>query len=348
MSTRRPQQLPPALSCLGCTTFECTDSWTLTTLALDKDQAVLWLNAHLLVWPSITCAKISKHEKEFECQLKRRQCSLLRNCLAWICPECHSKSPAQGPLLTSDGQKSPIQVLILIYLFVHGSSPDSIARETQFRPQAIRDFRAKIEAMVSWAHVQRFEDAKGTARYLQKDETFFSKVKRGGCGKGKRVRESGPTAVHTLVITNPMDRARQVFMIPVANLKAETLNPHVHHLAMGPTTQVRTDGARSNYALGEHFIWEPCNHKEHWVAPEGHPLAGHHTQTVECMHSHVKRALAKCGGNLGRDDVSRGQRIQFLAEIVNGSLVFCKSTKLRRIFSDLSLYSQSGFIVDED
>ena len=137
-----------------------------------------------------------------------------------------------------------------------------------------------------------------------------------------------------------MGKAKEFWMIPVANLKAETLNPHVRHLAAGPMAKVSTDGARSNHELGGEFIWEPCNHKEHWVAPEGHPLAGNNTQTVECMHSHVKKDLAKRSGHLGRDDVSRGQRIQFIAEVVNGSLIIMHSTKLRRILCDLARYSK--------
>ena len=207
------------------------------------------------------------------------------------------------------------------------------------RPQS-PPFEKKVEGMVSWAHNERYEDAKGSAMYLQKDETFFSKVKHGGCGHGKRVRTSGPTAVHTLLVTTPMGKAKEFWMFPVANLKAETLNPHVRHLAAGPMTQVRTDGARSNHELGGEFVWEPCNHKEHWVAPEGHPLAGNNTQTVECMHSHVKKDLAKRSGHLGRDDVSRGQRIQFIAEVINGSLIFMHSTKLRRILSDLARFAK--------
>ena len=288
-----------------------------------------------------------QHDIQYECVLKRSRCSSEggHNTLAWVCPSCRSKYDAYGPLLTNEGHKSPAQALILIYHFVHGSTPGSIKRETQFCQSTILNFRSKIEAMVSWAHLERYELAKGTATYIQKDETFFSKVKTGGCGHGKRVRDGGPTAVHTLLVTTPMDKAKEFFMIPVANLKAETLNPHVRHLAAGPLTQVRTDGARSNHELGGEFIWEPCSHKDHWVAPQGSPLAGNHTQTVECMHSHVKKDLAKRGGNLGRDDLSRGQRIQFLAEVVNGSLVFARSTKLRRIFGDLAMFCNSGFIV---
>ena len=58
-------------------------------------------------------------------------------------------------------------------------------------------------------------------------------------------------------------------MLPVQDLKACTLNPHVRHLCKDSNTRVRTDGARSNYELGGDFIWEPCDHKFHWVAPEG-------------------------------------------------------------------------------
>ena len=138
-------------------------------------------------------------------------------------------------------------------------------------------------------------------------------------------------------------------MLSVQDLKACTLNPHVRHLCKDSNTRVRTDGARSNYELGGDFIWEPCDHKFHWVAPEGHSLAGNNTQTVESMHSHVKKKWgAKMGGNLGKDDVSRGQRVQFLAEVVNGSLVFSHSTKLRRIYQDLRMYSEVCFVEDQD
>ena len=51
-----------------------------------------------------------------------------------------------------------------------------------------------------------------------------------------------------------MDKAKEFFMIPVANLKAETLNPHVRHLAAGPLTQVRTDDARTNNEQFLNFI----------------------------------------------------------------------------------------------
>ena len=348
MSQRLHKVHPLAFECQGCDSFECTDNWTLEGISIDKERALPWLKSHGLVWSKVTCALASKHEEDVVCILKRNRSASNATYLSWVCPSCHAQYFEHGPLLTKDGQKSPSQVISLIYYFVSTIPPLFIQKETLFTYVTIRSFRKKIDRMVSWAHQLRFNNAEATAKWLQKDETFFSHVKRGGCHKAKRVRAGGVTKIHTLVITNAMQTAKEVFMLPVMDLKASTLNPHVRHLCKDANTRVRTDGAKSNYDLGGDFIWEPCDHKWHWVAPEGHSLAGNHTQTVESMHSHVKKNLQKMGGYLGKNDLDRSQRIQFLAEVVNGSLVFCHSTKLRRIFQDLRMYAQVCFVEDND
>ena len=132
MSARIKKSIPGAFECLGCSTFECSDSWSLSTLSdpsVDESLALLWLQSHLLVWPSVICALTSKHAEEQICVLKKQRPNYP---LAWVCPSCHSCYPSHGSLLTNDGQKNAAQCLTLIYLFVHGESPSSICRESRF------------------------------------------------------------------------------------------------------------------------------------------------------------------------------------------------------------------------
>ena len=78
MSSRKRKPIPSALDCGGCATFECTDDWSLASLQLDESRAELWLKNHLLVWPSVSCAKSPHPETEELCVLKRQRYSIPR------------------------------------------------------------------------------------------------------------------------------------------------------------------------------------------------------------------------------------------------------------------------------
>ena len=106
---------PLAFECQGCDSFECTDNGTLEGISIDKERALPWLKSHGLVWSKVTCALASKHEEDVVCILKRNRSASNATYLSWVCPSCHAQYFEHGPLLTKDGQKSPHQVISLIY-----------------------------------------------------------------------------------------------------------------------------------------------------------------------------------------------------------------------------------------
>eukprot|EP00760_Papus_ankaliazontas_P035075 PhM_4_TR7608/c0_g2_i1/m.59856 len=170
--------------------------------------------------------------------------------------------------------------------------------------EVVRNF----EKLVAFGHDLRYAEAKNTVTHMQKDETCFSAIKRGGCNRSRRVRVHGSTWAHILVDTTRDHRATQVFAKLVEKRDIATLTPHVAHLAAGPATRVRTDGWKANHPLARLFRHQVVNHRRCWVDI----LTGIHTQTVESMNNLIKRNL-KCRGNkLGHTKQHREHRVKFL------------------------------------
>eukprot|EP00760_Papus_ankaliazontas_P026387 PhM_4_TR3032/c0_g1_i1/m.93612 len=156
-------------------------------------------------------------------------------------------------------------------------------RETRVHKNTVSSIIRRFEAVMSRAHILRYKAARNQCWWIQKDETCFSKIKKGGPNRNRRVRKAGSTWVHVLVKCNSTWGAQEVFAIPVNDRRAETLVEHVVHLASGRLTNVWTDSFRSNIPLMHYVRWKAVNHRREWITPDGV-----HTNTVESMNGQLK------------------------------------------------------------
>ena len=97
--------------------------------------------------------------------------------------------------------------------------------------------------------------------YLQKDETFVSKIKISRHNKSKRVRKGGSTVYHVLVnchrivdtegsIHQPM---LDIFVRGLPQRDGQTMLQDVEHLAKNKRTIVSNDAHRASFVVGRKF-----------------------------------------------------------------------------------------------
>eukprot|EP00760_Papus_ankaliazontas_P036923 PhM_4_TR8407/c4_g2_i5/m.59072 len=210
---------------------------------------------------------------------------------------------------------SPKAVLMVLYCHIEGMQRKTAKRESECTQKSVAGVIERFEELLAQAHIVRYTRARWSVRHMQKDETCFSKIKRGGCNRNRRVRHNGSSWVHVLVETTPDCRAIQVFVIPLEDRTAETMVAHVLHLIVGRLANVWTDSFRSNWPLCEFLRWKAVNHRREWVTPDGV-----HTNTVEGINGMLKKALRLRGGSLGKVKATRENRVRYLAEVVNAQL----------------------------
>ena len=73
--------------------------------------------------------------------------------------------------------RSPSQVL---YGMANGNGRDQLTLKTLLSSQTVTELTKKLERIVASVHEVRTAAARGTVTIMQKDETCFSKPKRGG------------------------------------------------------------------------------------------------------------------------------------------------------------------------
>eukprot|EP00760_Papus_ankaliazontas_P003902 PhM_4_TR11661/c2_g1_i14/m.64094 len=101
---------------------------------------------------------------------------------------------------------------------------------------------------------------------MQKDEVAFSTRQKCVNRRGRRVRKGGASWAQTIVKTTRYQKALQLFLRPVADRSAGSLNPDIEHLAAGSWTQITTDCWRTNIALRSRF--RLVNHRHYFVDPQ--------------------------------------------------------------------------------
>ena len=92
------------------------------------------------------------------------------------------------PLLNLQSKGSLKDTLMVLYGLIEGLSLQQILRETTLSRITVVKLFQFFEFDVGIAHDMRFDAAKGTVLFMQKDEICVSRIKRMGCGRGKRIR----------------------------------------------------------------------------------------------------------------------------------------------------------------
>ena len=316
----------------------CTDEMNYRLIEkCSNAQAEEWLRRHKLVYQEVFCER--NHE--------RRLCKQVND--RWICPvrTCRSRVPAAGPLLTVKRERDAKETLTLIYTLGNSFTRKDIAQDGEFSLKVITRFSRAFEEIVAQAHDLRRERAAGTAKFIQKDETCFSRVKRRGCNKNKRTRRKGSTWANVIVITDVDQKAKEGFVSVLQRRTNEAMNPEVIALAANARTEVRDgvrmsplspDVFRASAQLAQHVRHRVVVHKKEWVSS-----TGVHTNTVESFNNRMKFLLKKRGNRLGKSEKQRAQRLKFIAEQCNGLIKrgSCKECVLRRLFQDIALFCES-------
>eukprot|EP00760_Papus_ankaliazontas_P024820 PhM_4_TR2430/c6_g2_i5/m.78590 len=292
------------MDCQGCEDFACVGSFmSIRELCVgDDDTAVRWLVSHRLVYQTLSCAR--SHDA-VQCHPPTQDKKY------WECPirACRRRTSHIAPLLDNFGRMSPLSVLMVIYCHIEGLQRKTAKRETKCTQKSVAGVIERLERLLAIAHQERYRRARWSVFNMQKDETCFSKIKRGGCNRNRRVRQQGSTWAHVLVETTPECKAIKVFVLPLPDRTAETMVAHVTHLIASRLANVWTDSFRSNWPLHQFVRWKAVNHRREWVTP-----AGVHTNTVEGINSMLKRALKLRGGTLGKGNEIRENRMRYLAE----------------------------------
>ena len=320
-----------------CPNFQCTDSISYSVLArAPENDIVEWLKGHKLVFQSVSCSK--RHET--------RIC--LRKGDHWVCPDrlCRSRTYHMEPLLGSFGRRTPSQILQVLYGMANGNGRDQLTLETLLSSQTVTELTKKLERIVASVYEMRTAAARGTVTIMQKDETCFSKPKRGGNNRPARIRQGGSTWANVLTQTSRSRKAEQIFVSTLEDRRSSSTNDPVFELAASERTIVHTDGWRGSNALGNRLNHGTVNHRRHWVDP----VTGVHTQTAERMNGMLKKEVRIRGnGTLGSGVEARDNRLKFAGEVVNGKLKRGEQDghALRRLFQDVKWYCENVEIVLE-
>ena len=122
----------------------------------------------------------------------------------WYCPDletngCQARYSIMEPLFSQKSKRGIKDTLQILYILAQGIAVKHILRESTPSRVTVMAVTQMLEFIIAMAHDMRFDAAEGTVVFMQKDETCASKIKRMGCGKGKRVRRDGSSWYHTLV-----------------------------------------------------------------------------------------------------------------------------------------------------
>ena len=196
----------------------------------------------------------------------------------WYCPyvettECRARYSAMEPLFNLKSKRSIKDTLIVLYGLIEGMSIQQVSRECTLGKFTIVELFQFFEYIVSTAHDMRFDASQGTVLFMQKDETCVSRIKRMGCGRGKRVRRDGSSWYHTLVHCDeiPDEEGRihypmkEIFVKYLESTDAATMTAHVCHLAKNSRCQIYTDCAGASKCLNREWRHGAVNHRKHWV-----------------------------------------------------------------------------------
>ena len=156
---------------------------------------------HALMYQAVTCSK--GHEPRV-CALKEEH---------WLCSDrrkCLGKTYFLEPLLTAAHGRTANQVFKVLYGITTGNSRLQISTESGLGPKAITRLTNMLELIISLSHDMRRSEAEGTGSFMQKDETCFSKAKRGGNNRVRRLRADGSQWVNVVVKTNRYHKAEEV------------------------------------------------------------------------------------------------------------------------------------------
>ena len=216
------------------------------------------------------------------------------------------------PLFSQKSKRGIKDTLQILYSLPQGIAVKHILRESTPSRVTVMAVTQMLEFIIAMAHDMRFDAAEGMVVFMQKDETCASKIKRMGCGKGKRVRRDGSSWYHTLVNCD------------------QVLDT--------------TGGAAASKYLSREWRHGVVNHKKEWVA-----ATGVHTNTVEAANSSFNKELKSRGGRLGNAEDVRTNRMKLFAELANGSLTVNGNSRIRRIFQDIRMIcAQVCFFRDDE
>lgn len=322
------------LECNGCESFDCSEGVALTDVgSWREDDLLLWMEGHKMFAQSVLCER--GHER-CPCTVKEDG-----NRCGWVCGKrtCRMTCPVMYPLLGGNSKLSPKQVMVLILCYSKTMSIKETLKEAKVSEHTAIKFRQKLDEMMSFAHEDRREEAKGTITSMQVDETWMSKIKVGGPNRNHRVREEGSDIAQVLVRTSRDNKIEEIFIEPVPDRKADTLVPLIEDMALSSRTRIWTDGARHNLRLKDEFNWESVCHRREWVTD-----TGVHTNTVEAANAMIKRSLRCQGGELGRDKDKRQKRLRAHGELCNGALEGTPGGKLGTVLRGLAKYAREIII----
>ena len=165
--------------CPGFETFTCTDEFNMGLLDQCTNQEVkLWMKNHKLTYQQVFCAKGHDY----------RPCSVVNNRSIGLLQSLRSCTRSR---FTEKPSKASSGSLKIIVGMSRSQCRKDIHDQTSLSVKSITVFTHAFEALIAEAHDIRFERAAGTARFIQKDATCFSRVKIGGCNRCMRVRTLG-------------------------------------------------------------------------------------------------------------------------------------------------------------
>ena len=312
------------MNCTGCPRFDCAAQIRLASVgSATEETCMLWMRNHKLTVQSVSCER--GHERVL-CNLKGGK---------FHCPvrSCRNLMSQDGPLKHSKTKVSAKQILIGIVSFSYSMLGTEVAKEEEVSQRTVVLQRQIIEKSLSEVHKIRQRNAEGTVSFMQVDETWFSKIKRGGNNRNQRVRAGGSQIVQTLAECTRDSKLTEIHVTPVPQKSAEHLIPPIEAMCASSRTRIHTDGARHNNFLEGKYQWDSVIHRNEWISD-----SGVHTNTVEGANSMLKRTLTRCGGQLGRSNENRHERVRALAEKCNGSLRVNGASVLKRVLEDLRVY----------
>ena len=114
-----------------------------------------------------------------------------------------------------------------VYGTTNGNGRDQLTLETLLSSQTVTELTKKLERIVASVHEMRTAAARGTVTIMQKDETCFSKPKRGGNNRPARIRQGGSTWANLLTQTSRSRKAEQIFVSTLEDRRSSSTNDPV-------------------------------------------------------------------------------------------------------------------------